>query len=600
MKKAETPSLTYSPRNAWDVYTTATQKRQMDALVKRYMDFLSNCKTERETVAYVQKRLQEAGFSEDFKKNTVFRNLRGKAIFAARKGKIPLQKGVHLIAAHADSPRLDFKQRPLVEQPGVAQAKTHYYGGIRKYQWLARPLALHGVVVLENGKSISVAIGEKAGEPVFTIADLLPHLARKQNSQTLAEVFDGEKLNIILGHSPAPTAARDKDIKEPIKQHVLELLNAKYGIREEDLVTAELQVVPAGPATYVGFDKGLVGGYGQDDRICVFPAVAALLNAKNSNRLCPNMAVMFWDKEEIGSDGATGAASRFLQYCFEDLARAWAPGIPVSQVLLNTRALSADVDAAFDPDFPEVHEKQNAAQLGHGPVCSKYSGSGGKYGASDADAEFYGYVRGLFNARNIPWQPAELGKVDVGGGGTVALFLAAYGMQVIDCGPALLAMHSPFELASCVDILATAEAYMAFLEGLSAAAGAESLSGGGDVFFKNCPRPLSNSPPPLKKLSSGRSGRSPSLSGGEGFSAPEQRKGRLSYCHACCLIEEGFLRHARRTVTRRLTSPYPAVRLFLHHAHLPGGVARLSARSFLFSATRHPLTNAAKNEKRTS
>ena len=221
MKKAETPSLTYSPRNAWDVYTTATQKRQMDALVKRYMDFLSNCKTERETVAYVQKRLQEAGFSEDFKKNTVFRNLRGKAIFAARKGKIPLQKGVHLIAAHADSPRLDFKQRPLVEQPGVAQAKTHYYGGIRKYQWLARPLALHGVVVLENGKSISVAIGEKAGEPVFTIADLLPHLARKQNSQPLAEVFDGEKLNIILGHSPAPTAAKNKDIKEPIKQHVL-------------------------------------------------------------------------------------------------------------------------------------------------------------------------------------------------------------------------------------------------------------------------------------------------------------------------------------------------------------------------------------------
>ena len=326
MKKAETPSLTYSPRNAWDVYTTATQKRQMDALVKRYMDFLSNCKTERETVAYVQKRLQEAGFSEDFKKNTVFRNLRGKAIFAARKGKIPLQKGVHLIAAHADSPRLDFKQRPLVEQPGVAQAKTHYYGGIRKYQWLARPLALHGVVVLENGKSISVAIGEKAGEPVFTIADLLPHLARKQNSQTLAEVFDGEKLNIILGHSPAPTAAKNKDIKEPIKQHVLELLNAKYGIREEDLVTAELQVVPAGPATYVGFDKGLVGGYGQDDRICVFTALEALLNAKNTNRLCPNMAVMFWDKEI--SFRRCHLAGLPPVYCFQRPGPRLGPGHP--------------------------------------------------------------------------------------------------------------------------------------------------------------------------------------------------------------------------------------------------------------------------------
>ena len=408
-----------------------------------------------------RKRLQEAGFSEDFKKNTVFRNLRGKAIFAARKGKIPLQKGVHLIAAHADSPRLDFKQRPLVEQPGVAQAKTHYYGGIRKYQWLARPLALHGVVVLENGKSISVAIGEKAGEPVFTIADLLPHLARKQNSQTLAEVFDGEKLNIILGHSPAPTAAKNKDIKEPIKQHVLELLNAKYGIREEDLVTAELQVVPAGPATYVGFDKGLVGGYGQDDRICVFTALSALLDAQDPERTA---CLIFWDKEEIGSEGSTGAQGRFLEYCMADLVDAWEPQTRLRDVFQHSNAVSGDVHAATDPDWQELHEKLNASIIGHGPTFCKFTGSRGKYGANDAHPEYIGRLRAILNSRNIPWQMAELGKVDHGGGGTVALYLAAYGMDTIDLGPAILSMHSPFELASKVDVYTTKLAYQAILE----------------------------------------------------------------------------------------------------------------------------------------
>lgn len=463
----KTSSLVYEPVSAWDAYATPTRRRQVGALARRYVDFLSACKTERETIAYVRERLAEAGFGEDFRKASVMRSLRGKCLFAARKGRSTLASGVRLIAAHADSPRLDLKQRPLVEQAEVVQGKTHYYGGIRKYQWLARPLALHGVAVLENGTSVPVRIGEKPDEPVFTIADLLPHLAQKQSGQKVSEAFEGEKLNVILGHSPAAAAASSRKATasdDPLKAHVLQALHERYGIREEDLITAEIQAVPAGPARFVGLDSGLIGGYGQDDRICVFAALEALTSAR-ATASGQTMAVVFWDKEEIGSDGATGASSRFLQYCVEDMVRAWAPAIPASQVFLRTKALSADVTAALDPDFPEVHEKQNAARLGYGPCFAKFTGSRGKYGASEADAEFFAELRGLCNKRKIPWQVAELGKVDTGGGGTVALFLAAYGMEVIDFGPALLSMHSPFELASAVDLCATVDAYRAFLEG---------------------------------------------------------------------------------------------------------------------------------------
>lgn len=459
-----TTELAYRSPSAWERY--AADRKQVQALAGRYLDFLSRCKTERETIAHVQERLGEAGFSEDLTKDRVFRPLRGKALFAARKGTAPLEDGLALIAAHADSPRLDFKQHPLVEQPGVVQAKTHYYGGIRKYQWLARPLALHGVIIRENGERVDVSIGEKPGEPVFCIADLLPHLAQKQGGQKLSEAFEAEKLNVILGHAPEPAASRRRGAKEQkedgLKEALLKLLHKKYGVTEEDLITAELEAVPAGPARFVGLDRALLGGYGQDDRICVFAALEALL-AADAAATRP-LAVIFWDKEEIGSDGATGAASRFFQYCVEDLAAAWAPGTSASHVLLNSRALSADVQAALDPDFQEVHEKQNAALIGHGPCFSKFTGSRGKYGASEADAEFFAELRGLLNARKIPWQAAELGKVDLGGGGTVALFLAAYGMRVIDLGPALLSMHSPFELASAADLYATVEAYRVFFE----------------------------------------------------------------------------------------------------------------------------------------
>ncbi|GFH62340.1 MAG: aminopeptidase [Candidatus Desulfovibrio kirbyi] len=453
--------LAYTPKNVWE---TLTRREEVDALATRYIDFLSRCKTERETVAYVCECLAKAGFSEDFTKKSVFRSLRGKTVFAARRGRNPLSDGFALIAAHVDTPRLDFKQRPLIEQPGVVQAKTHYYGGIRKYQWLARPLALHGVIVRENGEKLPVTLGEKPDEPVFCIADLLPHLAQKQGAQTINDAFEGEKLNLVLAHSPAPdTKTKGKADKktEPVKDHLLILLHKQYGITEEDLITAEVQAVPAGPARFAGFDRSLVGGYGQDDRICVFTALEALLNAKSAGR---NMAVIFWDKEEIGSDGATGATSRFFQYCVEDLSRTWGRKASTAQIFLATQAISADVQGALDPDFQDLHEKQNAALLGYGPCFSKFTGSRGKYGASEADAEFFASLRGLLNAKSIPWQTAELGKVDAGGGGTVALHLAAYGMQVIDFGPALLSMHSPFELASCADLWATLAAYRAFFE----------------------------------------------------------------------------------------------------------------------------------------
>lgn len=471
---AHSPSLAYSPVSAWERYATPAGRAQVQALAERYLDFLTRCKTERETIAHVAERLAKAGFNENGSNGRFMRPLRGKALFAAWRGRQPLEEGLALVAAHADSPRLDFKQRPLVEQPEVVQAKTHYYGGIRKYQWLARPLALHGVVVRDTGERIAVSIGEKPGEPVFCIADLLPHLSQKQSKQTVAEAFEAEKLNIILGHAPADsrasggraarTGARGGEAGgERIKEALLTLLHTNYGIREEDLITAELEAVPAGPARFVGFDRALVGGYGQDDRICVFTALEAFLHGGRAASAGPRTrAVIFWDKEEIGSDGATGAASRFFQYCVEDLTRLWSPRASASHVLLNSRALSADVQAALDPDFPDVHEKQNAARLGFGPCFSKFTGSRGKYGASEADAEFFAELRGLFNAGTIPWQAAELGKVDLGGGGTVALFLAAYGMRVIDLGPALLSMHSPFELASCADLKATLDAYSAF------------------------------------------------------------------------------------------------------------------------------------------
>lgn len=455
--------LTFSTKNGWETY--ASEHEAVHTLAEEYMRFLSASKTERETVAEVTEALRNAGYQENFSQEKVFRICRGKAVFAARRGKRPLAEGLQIISAHTDAPRLDLKQRPLLEQAGVGQAKTHYYGGIRKYQWLARPLAVHGVVVREDGEVVRICLGEDASDPVFAIADLLPHLAQKENTKTVADAFEAEKLNVILGHSPAETPGGDKKEdkpKDPIKLRMLQLLHEKYGIREEDLMSAELQAVPAGRARWVGLDKGLVGGYGQDDRICVFAALKAFLEAEQPERAC---AIIFWDKEEIGSEGSTGAQSRFFENCLQDLGEAWEPGAKFRDYIARSRAVSGDVHGALDPDWQELHEKLNAAIIGHGPCLCKFTGSRGKYGANDAHPEYIGRLRNLLNKHGIPWQMAELGKVDSGGGGTVALYLGAYGMDVIDCGPAILGMHSPFELASAVDLYAVKLAYRVFLEG---------------------------------------------------------------------------------------------------------------------------------------
>lgn len=456
--------LASSPKSGWEIYRSPEHRNAMYALAEDYMDFLTASKTEREAVDEVIARLLEAGYAEGFSTGKAWQALHGKAIFVARKGRRPLADGIRLISAHTDSPRLDFKQRPLIEQVGVGQAKTHYYGGLRKYQWLARELAIHGVVVKADGTRIPVVLGEEASEPVFTIADLLPHLSHKDGATPLSDAFSAEKLNIILGHEPvlkgegedAPEAP-----KEAVKARMLELLNEKYGIREDDLVSAELEAVPAGPARWVGLDKGIVGGYGHDDRICVYTALRAFLEAEEPEY---TSCLIFWDKEEIGSDGSTGASSRFFQYCVEDMAAAWEPETPFRRIMMNTKALSGDVHAAVDPDWQDRHEFKNAAFFGFGLSLCKFTGSRGKYGANDAHPEYIGWMRGVLDERSIPWQMAELGKVDMGGGGTVALFLAAYGMDVMDAGPALLGMHSPFELASVPDIYAAKLAYQAFFE----------------------------------------------------------------------------------------------------------------------------------------
>ncbi|MDP2848898.1 MAG: aminopeptidase [Humidesulfovibrio sp.] len=456
--------LEHQSRNCWDVYSSASDKKAVEACAKGYMDFITRCKTERETVDFVLAAAKAAGFSETLNAKTkaYVHAQRGKTVLLARRGKKPLSEGFRLIGAHADTPRIDLKQHPLYEDSDLGLMKTHYYGGIRKYQWLARALALHGVVVKKDGTMVKVLVGEDPSDPVLTITDLLPHLAYKQVEQKVSDAFEAEKLNAVVGHEPAGRGdekkAKDKD---RVKRHVLEILHARYGITESDLFSAELQLVPAGPARSVGLDSSMIGGYGHDDRSCVFAAFEALLAEKTPEH---TQLVLFWDKEEIGSEGATGAQSLFFEYALQDLVDAWSPGLRLSRVFERGMAISADVNAAVDPDHLDVFEKLNAAYMGYGPCFNKFTGHRGKVGANDAHPEFVAYLRNLLDKANVPWQMAELGKVDLGGGGTVAKFLAVYGMDVIDMGPAVLSMHSPFEVLGKSDLYATVQAFRAFLK----------------------------------------------------------------------------------------------------------------------------------------
>lgn len=439
---------------------TDAQIAECDDFCESYKDFLDAAKTEREAVIEAISLAKEEGFKEYIRGmplkagDKIYCSNRGKAVILAIIGNEPVSSGVHLAAAHIDSPRIDLKQNPLYEDNELALFKTHYYGGIKKYQWTAVPLSLHGTAVKKDGSKVTLRIGEDEGDPVFFISDLLPHLAQEQVKRHLNEGIKGEELNVIVGSRPF----RDNEISERVKLNILSILNEKYGITESDFLSAEFEMVPAFKAKDIGFDRSLIGSYGHDDRVCAYTALEAILSCDKVNKTA---VVCLTDKEETGSDGNTGLRSAYLRNFLCDLAEGF--GVNGRTLISNTECLSADVNAAFDPTFPDVVEKKNAAFLNYGVVVTKFTGSRGKAGTSDASAEFMGKVRALMENNNIIWQTGELGKVDLGGGGTVAAYLANLDMDVIDVGVPVLAMHAPYEIVAKTDVYMTYKAFCAFL-----------------------------------------------------------------------------------------------------------------------------------------
>jgi len=451
--------------NVWDRVDDRMQAA-MHSFSQGYLDFLNRAKTEREAIEYIQQKAQQYGFTSLEAQNSIkpgdklFVNQKGKLMALIIVGQNPLD-GFNLVVSHVDTPRLDLKPRPLYEADNLALFKTHYYGGIKKYQWPAIPLALHGVVVKKSGERITVCIGEKEDDAVLAITDLLPHLAKDQMEKKMNEGIKGEDLNIVVGSYPLP------DLKEDaFKQHILNLLQQQYGIEEEDFASAELQAVPAFKAREVGLDRSMIGAYGQDDRVSAYTSLEAVLALKQPVR---TVICLFADKEEIGSTGNTGLQSLALENIAAELLTK--SGIKdyyqVRKTLARSFALSADVNAAVDPSFPDVFEKMNCSYLSAGVVLTKYTGSRGKAEANDANPEFVASIRRLFDEAGVVWQVGELGKVDIGGGGTVAQYLACYGMEVVDCGVAVLSMHSPFEIVSKADIYMAYQAYRVFMEKMS-------------------------------------------------------------------------------------------------------------------------------------
>lgn len=431
------------------------------AFCEGYKAFLDAAKTEREAVIAAIAIAEKHGFKE-FEENKkyaagdkVYFNNRGKALILSVIGSDSIEKGVNIAAAHVDSPRLDLKQNPLYEDEELAYFKTHYYGGIKKYQWTAVPLSLHGVVIKGDGSKVEVCIGEKEGEPVFVVTDLLPHLAQTQMKRSAPEIIKGEELNILIGSRPF----RDDDASEKVKLFIMNYLFEKYGIVEEDFLSAELEAVPAFKASDIGFDRSLIGAYGQDDRVCAYTALMATVGIGSIPKR--TVVTVLTDKEETGSDGNTGLCSSYMKYFIAKLARA--NDVPVEVVLSASKCLSADVNAAFDPTFPDVLEKKNTAYINKGVVLTKFTGARGKSGTSDASAEFVGEIRQLFNKNNIVWQTGELGKVDLGGGGTVALYIANLDVDTVDVGVPVLSMHAPFETTAKNDVFMTYKAFSAFL-----------------------------------------------------------------------------------------------------------------------------------------
>ncbi|AAK79065.1 aspartyl aminopeptidase [Clostridium acetobutylicum] len=454
-------------KNAWDKYDDK-QLKEVFALGDRFKNFISNCKTERECVTELIKTAEKSGYrniedilakGETLKEgDKVYANNRGKGLIMFLIGKEPLYTGFKILGAHIDSPRLDLKQNPLYEDTDLAMLETHYYGGIKKYQWVTLPLAIHGVIVKKDGTIVNVCVGEDDNDPVFGVSDILVHLASEQLEKKASKVIEGEDLNILIGSIPL----KDGEEKQKVKHNIMKILNEKYDISEEDFVSAELEIVPAGKARDYGFDRSMVMGYGQDDRICAYTSFEAMLEMKNAKKTCITILV---DKEEVGSIGATGMQSKFFENTVADIMSLCGDydELKLRKALYNSEMLSSDVSAAFDPNYPNVMEKRNSAYLGKGIVFNKYTGSRGKSGCNDANPEYIAELRRILSKESVNWQTAELGKVDQGGGGTIAYILAEYGMQVIDCGVALLNMHAPWEISSKADIYETKNGYSAFL-----------------------------------------------------------------------------------------------------------------------------------------
>ena len=457
--------LKHEFKNAWEIERENNKLNEVMDYSKGYMNFLDNGKTERTSAREIVKIAKENGYislEEAIKKSYV---KPGEKIYAVNKdkavalfviGKNLLEEGMKIVGGHIDAPRIDLKQNPLYQEANLGFFKTHYYGGVKKYQWTALPLAIHGVVILKDGTKVDICIGEDKSDPVFCITDLLIHLASDQMQKKLSEGVTGESLNLLVGHMPL-----EGEEKEAIEQNILKLLNDKYGMVEEDFLSAEIEIVPAGRARDLGFDRSMVIAYGHDDRVCSYAAVKAIMETENPEYTVVALCV---DKEEVGSQGNTGMHSKFFENTVAELVALEGnySDLKVRRAMANSKVLSADVTAGYDPTYPEVYEKRNSAYMGRGVALTKYTGSRGKSGCNDANAEFTAEVRRIFNKAGVVWQTSELGKVDQGGGGTIAYILANYGAEVIDCGVGVLNMHAPHEIVSKVDIYEMYKGYKAF------------------------------------------------------------------------------------------------------------------------------------------
>ena len=456
---SENKNLRYEKKTVYEL-AGATIVNEAYEYAKNYVKFLDASKTEREAVVESIRIAEAAGYRAwNFGDainvgDKLYYNNRGKNIFLFRIGTENINNGIRITAAHIDSPRLDLKPVPLYEENGMSFFKTHYYGGVRKYQWLAMPLALHGVVVKQDGTVVDVVVGEDETDPVMYITDLLPHLARAQGGKTINEVFQAEKLNILVGSRPV-----DGEEKDAVKAGVLNYLNEKYGIAEDDFLSAELSIVPAAKARDVGFDRSMICGYGHDDRVCSYPSLTAMIDSENTTHTSMCLLV---DKEETGSDGVTGMQSSLITDLIAEIAKAL--GGNEAAVRANSKCLSSDVTAVYDPNYADVYEHRNSSLLGCGVSICKYTGSGGKGGTSDASAEMVGWTRRFLNEAGVVWQICELGKTDVGGGGTVAKYMANHNIDTIDIGVGVLSMHAPYEVIAKVDLYEAYRAFKAFYQ----------------------------------------------------------------------------------------------------------------------------------------